>query len=88
MHQPAVEPLGGLGPVAGVEDQPQVLGGDPRLADLVIVVVPCIKAGEQTFPRPLGQVLRRSAQDAADPVQRVVAAPPSLSTLGETPARP
>ena len=40
VHQPAVQALFGVGPVAGaLLDQAQVLGGDPRVADLPVDVV-------------------------------------------------
>lgn len=71
--EPVQQPL--LGPVAAGlgEEQPQILGGDPGPADLFVVGVPGVQAGQQPFPGPVAEVVRAAAQQPANREQRVVA---------------
>jgi len=75
VHQQPVEQVLGAGAVWCPVEQPQVLGGDPRRADLPAGVAG-LEAGEQPAPGSVGQGAGAAAQHPADPVERVPGAAP------------
>jgi hypothetical protein len=71
--EPAQQPPLGSSPRGVSEEQPQLLGGDPGPADLLVDVAG-LEPGEQPRPRAVGVVFLAAAQNPPDPKQRVVAA--------------
>jgi len=60
------------GAVGFAVEQPQLLGGDPGSADLLVVVAG-LESGDHPHPGSFGVVFVAASEQSADPEQRVVA---------------